>query len=98
MGLKKDVAKPKKLQQGRIAFNEEAIKKCYNLLDTWPSMFIPSECLISLSSGVNAQEDVQKGLLRVEQVGKLQAEIFIEERIKSNDVDFYETKVEEQVQ
>ena len=32
--LKKDVAKPKELQQGRIAFDEEAIKKCYNSLDT----------------------------------------------------------------
>ena len=91
VGLKKDVAKPKELQQGRIAFDEEAVKKCYNLLDTWPSMFITSECLISLSSGINAQEDVQKDLLRAEQVGKLQAERFIEERIKSNDVGFYET-------
>ena len=48
VGLKKDVAKPKELQQRRIAFDEEAVKKCYNLLDTWTSMFIPSECLISL--------------------------------------------------
>ena len=29
-------------------------------------MFTPSECLISLLSGVNAQEDVQKDLLRAE--------------------------------
>ena len=50
--------------QGRIAFDEEAVKKCYNLLDTRPSMFITSECLIPLSSGINAQEDVQKDLLR----------------------------------
>ena len=91
MGLKKDVAKPKEFLQGRIAFDEEAVKKGYNLLDTWPSMVIPSECLISLSSGINAQEDVQEDLLRVEQVGKLQAERFIEERIKSNVVGFYET-------
>ena len=40
--------------------------------------------------GINTQEDVQKDLLRAEQVGKLQAERFIEERIKSNDVGFYE--------
>ena len=33
-------------------------------------MFTPSECLISLLSGINAQEDVQKDLLRAEQVGK----------------------------
>ena len=91
MGLKKDVAKPKEFLQGRIAFDEEAVKKGYNLLDTWPSMVIPSECLISLSSGINAQEDVQEDLLRAEQVGKLQAERFIEERIKSNVVGFYET-------
>ena len=90
VGLKKDVAKPKELQQGRIAFDEEAVKKCYNLLDTWPSMFIPSECQL-LSSGINTQEDVQKDLLRAEQIGKLRAKRFIDERIKSNDVGFYET-------
>ena len=33
-------------------------------------MFIPSECLISLLSGINAQEAVKKDLLRAEQVGK----------------------------
>ena len=54
-------------------------------------MFIPSECLISLSSGINVQEYVWKDLLRAEQVGKFQAERFLEERIKSNDVGFYET-------
>ena len=90
VGLKKDVAK-KELQQGRFTFDEEAEKKCSNLLDTWPSMFKPSECLISLTSGINAQEDIQKDLLRAEYVWKLQAERFIEERIKSNDVGFYET-------
>ena len=72
VGLEKDedVAKPKEVQQGRIAFNEKAIKKCYNLLDTWRSVFLPSECRLSLSSGINAQENVQKDLLRAEQVGK----------------------------
>ena len=44
-GIEKDFAKPKELQQGRIAFDEEAVKKCYNLLDAWPSSFIPSEYL-----------------------------------------------------
>ena len=52
--LKRDVAKQKELQQGKIAFDEEAVKKCYSFLDTWQSMLIPSECLISLSSGINA--------------------------------------------
>ena len=89
--LKRDVAKQKELQQGKIAFDEEAVKKCYSFLDTWQSMFIPSECLISLSSGINAQEFLHKDLLRAEQVEKLQVERFIEEKIKSNDVGFYET-------
>ena len=40
-------------------------------------MFIPSECLISLLSGINAQEDIQEDLLSAEQNGKLQAERFI---------------------
>ena len=43
-----------------------------------------------LLSGINAQEVKQKDLLRA-QVGKLQAERFIEERIKSNDTGFYKT-------
>ena len=55
VGLRKDVAKPT-LYQWRIAFDKVAVNKCYNLL----------ECLISLSSGINAQENV----LRAEQVGK----------------------------
>ena len=31
VGLKKDVAKPKDLQQRRITFDEEVVKKCCNL-------------------------------------------------------------------
>ena len=58
--------------------------------DTWLAMFIPSVCLISISSGISALEDVQKDLLRPKQVGKLQAERFLEERSKSN-VGLYET-------
>ena len=44
-----------------------------------------------LLSGINAQKVEQKDLLRAEQVGKLQAERFTEERIKSNDTGFYKT-------
>ena len=44
-GIEKGFAKLKELQQGRIAFDEEAVNKCYNLLDAWPSSFIPSEYL-----------------------------------------------------
>ena len=88
VGWKKDVAKPKEPQQGRITFDEEEVKKCYNLSDTWLAMFIPSECLISLSPGINAQEDAQKDLLRAQQLGKFQVERFIEKTIKSNDVGF----------
>ena len=47
------------------------------MLDTWPSMSIPIECLMLLSSGITTQEDVQEDLLRAEQVGKLEAEKFI---------------------
>ena len=42
-------------------------------------------------SGINAQEVEQKDLLRAQQVGKLQAEIFIEERVEGNDTGFYKT-------
>ena len=62
-----------------------------NATYTWLTMFIPSECIISLSS-LGAQKHVQKNVLQAEQVGKLQAERFIKENIKSNDVGFYETK------
>ena len=44
-----------------------------------------------LLSGINAQKVEQKDLLRAEQVGKLQAERFTEERIKSNHTGFYKT-------
>ena len=47
-----------------------------------------SEAIVSLSSGVNASEEVQNDLLNAESVGKTKSEGFIENRIKKNSVGF----------
>ena len=70
--LRKILRKPQPNFQHYVKEIEAQAKKwfSYKKTCTGPSMFTPSECLISLLSGVNAQEDVQKDLLRAEQVGK----------------------------
>ena len=44
-------------------------------------MFQKCGSLVSLSSGVNATQEVQDDLMRAEELGKVQAEKFIEDRI-----------------
>ena len=43
-----------------------------------------------MSSGVNASEEVQRDLLKAESVGKTKSEEFIKNRIKKNDIGFYD--------
>jgi len=50
-------------------FDEEAVQNCYNVLKQWQPIFLSSEAIVSLSSGVNASEEVQNDLLNAESVG-----------------------------
>ena len=90
IGLRTTSSKPKELQDSRMKFDEEAVIKCYNLIMQWQPIFSSSDSIVSLSSGVNASEEVQKDLIRAESVGKTKSEEFINNRIKENKIGFYD--------
>jgi len=66
IGLRKTPSKPKELQRSRMNFDEEAVQNCYNVLKQWQPIFLSSEAIVSLSSCVNASEEVQNDLLNAE--------------------------------
>ena len=90
IGLRKTPSRPKKLQKNRMKFDEKAVQNCYNVLKQQQPIFVSSEAIVSLSSGVNASEEVQNDLLNAESVGKTKSEGFIENRIKKNSFGFYD--------
>ena len=90
IGLRKTPSKPKELQKNQMKFDEEAVQNCYNVLKQWQPIFSSSEAIVSLSSGVNASEEVQNDLLNAESVGKTKSKEFIDNRIKRNSVGFYD--------
>lgn len=90
LGMRKQISKPKELQKTRMEIDENKVQTCYETIKQWQPIFQSSGAIVSLSSGVNASEDVQKDLLRAETVGKEKSELFINDRIRNNDVDFYD--------
>ena len=70
IGLRKAPSKPKELQKSRMKFDEEAVQNCYNVIKQWQPIFSSSEAIVSLSSGVNASEEVQHDLLKAESIGE----------------------------
>ena len=90
IGLRKTSSKPKELQTSRMKFDEEAVQNCYNIIKQWQPIFSSSDAIVSLSSGVNASEEVQRDLLKAESIGKTKSEEFINNRIKKNDIGFYD--------
>ena len=90
IGLRKAPTKPKELQNSRMKFDEEAVRNCYEVIKQWQPIFSSSDAIVSLSSGVNASEEVQHDLLKAESIGKVKSEEFIESRIKKTEVGFYD--------
>ena len=90
IGLRKTSSKPKELQKNWMKFDEEAAQNCYNVLKQWQPIFLSSGAIVSLSSGVNASEEMQNDLLNAESVGKTKSKEFIDNRIKRNSVGFYD--------
>ena len=56
-------SRPKEMQKIRINFDEEAVRKCCNLLKQWPPMFSSSTSIVSLSSGMNTSTEVRKCMI-----------------------------------
>ena len=84
------VRNQRNMQKNRMKFDEEAVQNCYNVLKQWQPIFSSSEAIVSLSSGVNASEEVQNDLLNAESVGKTKSKEFIDNRIKRNSVGFHD--------
>ena len=83
------VRNQRNMQKNRMKFDEEAVQNCYNVLKQWQPIFSSSEAIVSLSSGVNASEEVQNDLLNAESVGKTKSKEFSDNRIKRNSVGFH---------
>ena len=60
------------------------------MIKTWNNPFQQSKSIVSFSSGVAANSDVEHGLPNAEKVGQAQLEEFVSLRIELNKVRFYE--------
>ena len=81
---------PKDLGKNRKSFDESCVSLCHETIRTWNNPFQQSKSIVSLSSGVAANSDVEHDLLNAEKVGEAQLEEFVSSRIESNNVSFYE--------
>ena len=88
--LQSKASKVKECSAARIKFDEDWVQKCYDVLNSWNPFFEDHQDIESLSSRVHATEEVQKDLLRAKEVGLEKSSTFISERIRSNNIPFYE--------
>ena len=87
LGIGDNTAKDLCLKQ--IRFDEKAVKKCYELINSWTSPFTKASNIFCLSSGLVPWYEVQYDLLEAQKIGKLCLDTFITERIETNNIDFY---------
>ena len=64
LGIFAAQSKVKEVGETRMKFDEASVQKFCDILDTWTPIFQESYDLVSLSSGVNATQDVQQDLLK----------------------------------
>ena len=88
--LQSKASKVKECSAVRIKFDDDWVQKCYDVLNSWTPVFEDHQDIESLSSRVHATEEVQKDLLRAKAVGLEKSCTFISERIRSNNIPFYE--------
>ena len=72
-----------------MRFDEKAVKKCYELINSWTNPFTKTSNIFYLSSGLVPCYEVQYDLLEAQKIGKLCLDTFITERIETNNIDFY---------
>ncbi len=80
----------KDVGDARMLFDEAAVGRAYTILLTWGNPFSPSESLINIASGLQATEEVQQDLLQAQSKGESALNAFLEQRIKTNVVPFYD--------
>ena len=72
-----------------MRFDEKAVKKCYELINSWTNPFTKTSNIFYLSSGLVPCYEVQYDLLEAQKIGKLCLDTFITERIETNNINFY---------
>ena len=72
----------------RIRFDEKAVKKCDELINSWTNPFTKASNIFCLSSGFVPYYEVQYDLLEAQKIGRLCVDTFITERIETNNIDF----------
>ena len=83
-------SRPKDIGPARIAFDENAVQRTYEILASWGNPFNFRQSLVHLFSGVEAALDVQRDLLTAEESGQSALMSFVTDRIQSNNVSFYD--------
>ena len=89
LNLGMDNSTKKDLNLKRIRFDEKAVKKCYELINSWTNPFTKTSNIFCLSSGLVPCYEVQYDFLEAQKIGKLCLDTFITERIETNNIDFY---------
>ena len=89
LGLDTHGCKPKDLSVKRMFFDERSVAQCYETISSCVNPFMKSSKIVSLSSGVEANTEMEADLLNAGEIGKLCFDDFIMKRIESSEVDFY---------
>jgi len=81
---------PKDLSPSRIQMNNIAVDKAFEVLSNWGNPFMYRESLINISSGIQASDAVQKDIIEAGTVGESCCMAFINKRLKSTEMSFYD--------
>ena len=91
LGLQSKASKVKECSAARTKFDEDCVQKFYDVLNSWAAIFEDHQNIEYLSSVVLATNwREKKDLLRAKAVGLEKSSTFISERIRSNNIPFYD--------
>ncbi len=74
----------------RVTKDEQAVRDVISVVKNMRNPFLPSDELVSISTGVQATDKTKKDLLSGYKAGKERTETFIKDRILSNNVPFFD--------
>lgn len=88
--LKTTTQKPKDLLASRRAIDNGAVNRAYDVLENWGNPFDARSYLINICSGKETTQDIQKDLITAESVGESCLQSFINDRLKTSKISFYD--------
>eukprot|EP00794_Sanderia_malayensis_P014792 gene14792-16327_t len=80
----------KDLGASRVAFDEAAVCRVYDIFSTWGNPFEFNESLFNIASGLVASPDVSRDLLNAGSCGEAALQRFFKERVNSGEKPFYD--------